>query len=537
MRVLLIILLSMLFLQCARQAQPSGGPKDADPPELISSNPQNGQKNFKGNQIELTLDELIKLKDPKEEIFITPSLGTNTKFIVKNNRLFIYPENAFKDSTTYSIAFRDAVQDINEGNPAEDLHLAFSTGPTIDSLRLSGFLTEAFKDKTPEKITVALYQSDTFDIFRHKPILFTKGDKKGKFSISNLKSGHYYIYAFEDKNKNQKVDSKSEKFGFVSHPINLTPNLDSIHIELIRLDARPIKLTSLRNSSTVSVLRFNKAIDTIKLKTEMPIIYTYGDTRSEVIIYKDKDLDKGDSLKVNVFAKDSIDQKIDTVVYAKFNDNKYIDEKFKLTNWQVNFEPSNNALVAEAHSNKLLLSINLDSIYIQIDTSAFQSITRKDITVDTLFKKITLKTILKIDPANKNPRPIILLGKGAFVSINNDSSKSQDIKINIPKPEETGTVSVELNTKENHFEVQLTTTDNKLIKSFRDQRKYTFTHINPGDYKISVIIDSNNNGRWDPGNFYTKKEPEKVTLYKSLENKFTFPVRANWELGPLVINF
>jgi uncharacterized protein (DUF2141 family) len=537
MRVLLILVTSLLLFKCARQSQPSGGPKDTDPPELTSSNPQNGQKNFKGNQLELTLDEPIKLKDPKEEIFITPSMGSNTKFTVKNNRLFIYPEYKLKDSTTYSIAFRDAVQDMNEGNPAEDLHLAFSTGSTIDSLKVSGSVTEVFKEKVPEKITVALYQSDTFDIFKHKPILFTKSDKAGKFSITNLKPGQYFVYAFEDKNKNQKVDSKTEKFGFVARSLNLTLDIDSVNIELIHLDARPIKLTSIRNSSTVSVIRFNKAVDSINLRTEKPIIYTYGDTRSEIIIYKDKELDQGDSLRVSVFAKDSINQKIDTAVYAKFTDNKYIDDKFKITNWEINFEPSSKKLIAVANTNKLLLSINLDSIYIQIDTSSLQPITPKEIFVDTIFKKITLKTILKIDPSNKTPKPIILFGKGAFVSINNDSSKSQDVKIKIAKSEETGTVLVEVKTKEPHFIVRLTTPDDKLVKSFSDQKRYTFVNIEPGDYKICVIIDSNNNGRWDPGNFFKKEQPEKIKLYKTLENKFSFPVRANWELGPLLISF
>jgi uncharacterized protein (DUF2141 family) len=537
MRVFIILLVVLFFAKCARQTQPNGGPKDTDPPELLSSTPANGEKNFNGNNIELTFDENVKLKDPKEEILITPSLGAGTRFSVKKNKVIITPEYKWADSTTYSIAFREGIQDINESNPTDDLHLAFSTGPTIDSLKIVGSISEIFTDKIPEKITIGLYQADTFDIFKHKPALFSKSNKSGIFSILNLKPGRYFVYAFDDKNKNQKVDSKTERFGFLATGVNLPKDKDTLRIPLFHLDTRPIKLTSLRNTSSISIIRFNKALDSLRLSTQTSsIIYTYGDTKAEVIVYKE--FDKKDSLKINIYAADSSHQKLDTTVYAKFTDTKIIPEKFKLSAWKINYDVASNLLIAENSSNKLLLSINYDSIYIQIDTVNFQQILPKEITVDTLHKTIQLKTNLKINPKEKIPSPILLLGKGAFVSIDNDSSKSQDIKIQIPKPEATGTVSVELNTKEPHFQLLLTSaSSNTVAKSLRDTKKYTFTHLEPGEYKITVLVDTNNNKRWDPGDFYKKEEPERVILYKTLENKNSFPVRANWELGPLVIKF
>jgi len=536
MRIFISILTIILLFKCARQTQPTGGPKDTDPPQLLSSSPANGEKNFSGKTIELTFDEYIKLKDPKEEILITPSLGTNTKFLAKKNKVTIYPENKWIDTTTYSIAFRDGIQDINESNPTDNLHLAFSTGPIIDSLQLFGSVSEIFKTQIPEKITIGLYQSDTFDIFKHKPSLFSKSDKKGHFSIPNLKAGKYFIYAFDDKNKNQKVDSKTERFGFLALPIDLPQNKDTVHIRLVHLDSRPPRLSSIRHTNTVSIIRFNKSVDSLRISTETrPLIYTYGDTKSEVILFKD--FDKKDSIKIIVHATDSLQQKLDTAVYAKFSDNKIVQEKFKLKEWKINFDPVTNMLRAETSSNKLLLSINYDSIYIQIDTVHFQSITSKNIKVDTLNKTVKLQTTLNINPKEKIPNPVLLFGKGAFVSIDNDSSKAQDIKIKIPKPETTGTVALEINTKEKHFEVLLSTTKNVPVKSFRDLKKYTFTYLEPAEYQITILVDTNNNNRWDPGNFYKKEEPEKVVLYKSIENKYTFPIRANWELGPLMITF
>ena len=98
-------------------------------------------------------------------------------------------------------------------------------------------------------------------------------------------------------------------------------------------------------------------------------------------------------------------------------------------------------------------------------------------------------------------------------------------------------MSIEISTKEKNYEVQMISTDNKTVLSFRNQKKYTFNYVNPAEYKIIVIVDKNNNHRWDAGNFYKKISPEKIILYKTIDNKYTFPVRANWELGPLLITF
>lgn len=50
---------------------------------------------------------------------------------------------------------------------------------------------------------------------------------------------------------------------------------------------------------------------------------------------------------------------------------------------------------------------------------------------------------------------------------------------------------------------------------------------NPGDYEISVLYDRNNNGKWDPGDFYNHIQPE---LIIPLDRKLNF--KANWDLEP-----
>jgi hypothetical protein len=46
----------------------------------------------------------------------------------------------------------------------------------------------------------------------------------------------------------------------------------------------------------------------------------------------------------------------------------------------------------------------------------------------------------------------------------------------------------------------------------------------PGEYEIRILYDDNSNGKWDPGNYSKKIQPEKViTLPKKIS------VKENWD--------
>lgn len=533
-------LIPILFLVsgCASVTSPTGGPKDEDPPELEYSNPVNNQKNFKGFELELTFSELIKLKEAKEEILITPSPGKDTKFSVKKNKLIIEPQNAWEENTTYNINFRDGVQDLNEGNSAENLRIAFSTGPVIDSLIIAGRVKETFSEKAPDKITVALYQSDTFNIYNHTPTYFTKCNKEGVFSIQNLKSGTYYIYAFDDKNKNLKVDSKTERFGFKTTPIELNQNVDSTIVSLIAIDARPLQLMAVRHTEKTSRVRYNKGLDSVSVVSDTFIPYYYGDNTNEVIFYHN--FTNPDSIKAKMFAIDSLGQTIDSTIYIKRSETKMAEEGFALKEIQETYNHQKRVYTHQLSFNKPLQTILPDSIYIRYDSATKKLVPLSNYSIDTIRHSIKLYTeAIPIDTSTaKTKLPLALIyAKGAFISNVGDTSRQITKEIKFLKEEETGLVSIKVETSETHFILQLVTTDDKIVDQVKNVKEYTFRFVKAQEYKFRYIIDANKNGKWDPGNFLTRTEPEQVYYYKSEEGKFSFPIRANWEYGPLLIKF
>jgi uncharacterized protein (DUF2141 family) len=537
LRLLLAIVAMFIALsRCATIKQPTGGPKDTIPPILVRSIPENNQKNFKGKALTLTFNEFIKLKDSKE-IIITPSPGKAVNISAKQKTLTIEPKEKWHDSTTYSIAFRESVQDITESNPVENLHLAFSTGPVIDSLSISGSIRYALKETIPEKIIVAVYQADTFNIAKHKASYFTKTDKKGHFLIQNLKPGLYHIYAFDDKNKNIKVETQSEMFGFISKPIDLRKNIDTIQIGILNIDSRALKLKSVRHNEKFTKLRFNKYLTSYKIKFphSQSLLNTFGDDQTEINIYHSIEIN--DSIPITVHVQDSINQAIDTTVYVKSSPNKIPKEKFKFAITSTAIDVETGKVTAVAKFNIPLKTIQMDTIRIKIDSASSIAVAPQNVTIDTAINQASFQcSIDKTLLVSLEEPPQLYISKGVFISIENDSSKIIKVPIPFLKPDETGTLSVDVKTKETNFEVQLVTKDYKILQRFRNSKKIIFKNIPPAEYKLRALIDTNKNTKWDVGNVNKQEEPEKIIYYKS-ESKYEFSIRANWEVGPLLFRF
>ena len=122
-----IVLYCLFFLACARQTTPTGGPKDTIPPTLLGSYPRHGQINFNGNNIMLSFSEAIILNNVREQLIITPGLPENVDALAKKNDVTIDLNQPLAENTTYTINFREAVQDITEKNPARNLLMATIT--------------------------------------------------------------------------------------------------------------------------------------------------------------------------------------------------------------------------------------------------------------------------------------------------------------------------------------------------------------------------------------------------------------------------
>ena len=132
---------------CASITPPGGGPRDTIPPVLLKSYPDHKSLNFSGTTIRLIYDEYLKIDDLKKQLIITPIIQEEYERKIRRNSIELTFPEPFKDTTTYTFNFQDAIQDITEGNVTLDNVLAFSTGDYIDSLYINGKVLDIFSNK------------------------------------------------------------------------------------------------------------------------------------------------------------------------------------------------------------------------------------------------------------------------------------------------------------------------------------------------------------------------------------------------------
>ncbi|MEL6918726.1 MAG: Ig-like domain-containing protein, partial [Bacteroidota bacterium] len=161
---LFLILIVLASLQCARRGNPTGGPKDVTPPQLVKADPVNKTINFSGKTIKLYFDEYVKLEDIQNQLIVSPPLKYLPQITPQGSAsksIEITLKDTLMENTTYTLNFGQSIVDNNEGNPNSFLTYVFSTGDYIDSLSVSGVVKDAFNRNADTFISVMLYEMDS----------------------------------------------------------------------------------------------------------------------------------------------------------------------------------------------------------------------------------------------------------------------------------------------------------------------------------------------------------------------------------------
>jgi hypothetical protein len=228
---LLHIMFSFFFLaylwNCAKVGNIDGGPRDTTPPVVVKSNPLNRSLNFSGNQIEITFDEYIKPASISEKLVISPPFKEMIVTRMRGKTLIIEMEDTLKESTTYTLSFGDAIEDLNEGNVLPNYEFVFSTGNYMDSLAVTGTVLQAIDlEPVEEQLHISLYSNlNDSAPYLEVPEYVGKATEEGAFLINNIHPGKYRLFALQDQNRNLKYDVPGEQIGFLDTLIVLSADM------------------------------------------------------------------------------------------------------------------------------------------------------------------------------------------------------------------------------------------------------------------------------------------------------------------------
>jgi hypothetical protein len=523
-QIFLFFLVAMTVLGCAVQQRPQGGPRDHEPPKLLKATPPNLTHNFSAKEIRLDFDEYFNLKNQFQEFTVFPSPDKIPDYKVRQKSLIISLKDTLQKNTTYVINFGKGIADVNESNVMKNFTYVFSTGSHIDSLTMSGTVTNTQTQLKEKDIVVMLFtlKQDSLLFGKKKPSIYTTTDSLGNFTLSNLKEGVYKIYALKEPVGGDKIyNNDNELIGFSSRLINFTHDTSTISLKLFKQDPTKRRFVERKFMPEGSMMfSFNKPLS----KPSMKILYPPGLDEQKIVEFNKT----GDS--VMVYSKN---MDFDSVRFAFYDNNKPTDTTYLRKGRKESFNRSLTFRYGVSQNNELKPGSDLH-LYSNLPIDSFDPglITLKEDSAEvryTLAKDTgsTRNFILKYRFKQKASYQLII-DEGAFTSIYGDKNKRQAKKFVQNKPENYSNLSLKISVPDTSkmYVVELLNDQGAPLRSDVITKNTTLTYRNyyVGKFTVRVIYDGNRNGKWDSGNIKERRQPENIWI----DDK-PFTLRANWD--------
>ena len=526
-----IFILILVFGGCANiGSPPQGGKKDETPPKLnISKSTKNFQTNFKKQDIILTFDEYVELKDAFNQVIVSPPLQKRWKLTkkLKTVKFEFDDDEVLRADATYTINFGEAVRDFNESNPVPDLRFVFSTGDLIDSMEVSGNIVDALTGKPVEGALLMLYDNLSDTVVRtERPFYFAKTDEKGAYKIQNVKNDTFKVFALKDSDLNYLFNQETELIGFPDSTILLSQTKEVLPVISLFLERPSMLLTPPKNDRFGSVnLKFNQEPFDVKI--------TYEDIGQKVIYENEQDsiyvwYDQNDTTSWNIFIEQGADFRDTFRIQPSDRDTFLVKEKLKRNNARIaasiNLNPAKEARILFNHPLEKIDSAAILLLEDSILTAVIPSlqIDKKELVIKYNWKeKITyqlqilpgaVSDIFQLQNVDTIQQTYQVAERKAFGDL--------QLKVSDLIPESSYVINLYFKNNANLVESIPVTGKAVFEKSFKT--------IPPGEYLVEIITDFNRNGRWDSGNYDLKSQPEPF-FSKKLES-----LRENWEVDAAV---
>ena len=507
--------IALVIASCANRGTPSGGEKDILPPVIIKSEPENYTTNFNSKEIRIYFDEYIKTKNLTKQLVISPPmkiqpditpLGSASKYITI--KIF----DTLQPNTTYAFNFGNSIVDNNEENPFKYFRYVFSTGTYIDSLSVKGSIKDALNPVVDDFVSVALYEVDsTYSdslIYKNEPNYITNTlDSTTNFKIENIKAGKYMLRAIKDEKGDNKFQQKTEKIAFYETPITL-PQDTSKTFEL-ELFAEKINYRALKPS----------------LVAGEKIIFGYeGDYKNTKIELLSKVTDSFNGR----FYKD---EKTDSLLYY-YNPKLKLDSLiFKITNLKV--IDTFTVRIKDKERDSLLIksnpkgTIGVEKDFFVNSNIPFENIDETKIAIrdkdsvlvnfKTEYDSLKNNYALKFNKTVDNQYKIQML-PNAFSDLFNNTNDTLNYSVRTQTEYKYFNSRIILVNAKYPVIVQLTDSKYEVIaEQYIDKAQpVDFSYLDPKNFYLRVIYDTNKNGKYDTGDYLKGIQPERVSYHPDI---------------------
>jgi|GEM_PF-1654676 len=511
---------------CASVGSPGGGPEDTLAPSVLSVWPEPFQKQFVASEIELVFDEYIALKNPAQQIFMSPPTVERPKAEVRGKRLRVELPADLKENTTYALSFGDAVVDFTAGNANRGLRYVFSTGSTIDSLEIPGVAIDVLEQKPLANVRAMLYRNDSSwtdsAVYHRLPDSYALSNEKGVFVLDFLSAGTYRIAAWVDANSDFQYDPLKESFGFVDELVQLEAGDSIPYAPLALSTARPKPAFRPGRQRYQGRIDLPLTLPVERVRIEGVVFWPEGiparwaaDTTGTIDTLRFFYAGEGvDSIRFVVSAQGVAP---DTVQLAP-RGNRVLTPKYAL-----------NPVESFGPVEQMVLEANLP---FWPDTSAStlwigpsgDSLVWKPRWIQHSPLRYTLEIPNK-EPGSHSWRWL----PGVVTDWQGQASDSLEFQLTVPSAAERAELKIKLEVPDSTARglLELTKPDGTLFYSTSVKRDTTLMlgWIAPGAYRMRYIEDRNQNGQWDPVDWPSRSQPERLVW-----NPEAIELKANWEV-------
>lgn len=576
----------LLLGACASMGTPEGGPRDETPPRMVRATPAPGATDVDARHIAIDFDEYITLQDAFTNVVVSPTSETTPRVSATGRRVNVQFTDSLLPNTTYTIDFADAIRDNNEGNALEGFSYTFSTGPTLDSLRISGMVLDSRTLEPQQGVLVGVHTSEADTAFtRVRLERVARTDDRGRFTLRGLAPGRYRLFSLQDLNGDMRWDNPEERIaffdGWITPTAEATTVADTIYnvltlavdsvverastrflpndilLSSFSLGYRPQYLKkSMRPDSTRIELVWNAPQDSLpairllsapgRRLTDWAIPEVRQGNDSVALWITDPALLSSDTLRLQVQYMSNVrrgELKLATDTLTLVYKRPKVKPSRKARKPQVPLVEIKGGESTQDYPLPYTVTFGtpLDTIY--ADRVRLQQ------KVDTTYVTLTSRTgALLVRADTLNPRLYHLEGPweyGADYRLHLDtlavrdvyghSNKPTDLDFKVRTADDYGTLSFTLTGLGGSpaFVELLNSSDQVQRTQPVSDGAATFTYLLPGTYYARVVFDANANGLYDTGDYDTRLQPEavayypkKITLRKNWDQNLTWDVNA-----------
>lgn len=548
-KIVAIIGVVLVCAGCAnRGIGPQGGPRDSIPPVPLRSVPENGALEFTGNRIDVTFNEYLQLNNISQNLLMSPPQQHAPEVKAHGKHLIVQFEDTLKPNTTYTLDFGNSVCDFTERTPLPNYTFAFSTGPVIDTLELSGHVYDAENLNPLKGITAGIYANLEDSAFTRLPFdRIGRSDSAGAFRIGNMKEGVYRLYAVNDVSRDYRL-TPGESLAYADESVIPGAQTDStLTLWLFHPQQQRLYLQrTQREKQHKIIIPFSATPDS------MPEVRPLTDSISYFITYSSK----RDTLTMWLTDSASILQdSLFLEIRYRRTDSLYQPEWAMDTLRAIWRAPRISAkmqqvLLQRQKNRKLDLRSNARSGFDIYDTLRLVSTTPlKNFTADSMHLYERVDTILKplafkIAPCDTLPMQLYFLASlkaGKKYELHLDSAALHDVygtpskvekyTLHLKTPEDYSTLRVKLNPYLPNARIQLLNTRDEVVRELpANPSGAFFQYLKPDVYYLRLYLDINGDQRWTTGSWDDNRQPEPVYYFPAkLQTKPNWDFEEEWD--------